>query len=110
MLEQQIAAGEFHVADEPRGGVDACLLPHEADGAGAVDGDAAGPRYAGGGGGLHAFRLITRAARSFFARPAKPNALLPPGPPARSAAPRSGAARNVRRAPRTDGCRCVQAR
>src|SRR5712691_12040520 len=37
MLEQEIPAGVFDVADDPRGGVDAAVLAHEIDDAGLVD-------------------------------------------------------------------------
>src|SRR6266702_2218894 len=70
MLEQKIPAGVFDVADDPRGGVDAAVLAHEADHAGFVDRDLLRVGKAGLEGGLH----ISGSRLAFFAR-----ALLCPG-------------------------------
>ena len=51
--EQQVAAGDFDVAHQHGGGVDARLLAHEGDGAVAVYGELARHCEAGGKGGFH---------------------------------------------------------
>src|SRR6266702_1002060 len=53
VLEQKVPAGVFDVADDPRGGVDAAVLAHEADHAGFVDRDLLRVGKAGLEGRLH---------------------------------------------------------